>query len=77
MRYNLRRVPSSEVSYADIFQADSQDPNWKENYYGVNYDALLKIKQKYDPDHVFYALTAVGSDYWVSTEDGRLCRTGS
>lgn len=53
-------------------KADFQDPDWKNNYYGVNYDRLLEIKNKYDPEHLFYALTAVGSDYWEMQPDGRL-----
>jgi hypothetical protein len=48
--------------------------NWKEEFYGPNYDKLLAIKKKYDPHHVFYALTAVGSDLWVEQSDKRLCR---
>ncbi|KAF2172800.1 hypothetical protein M409DRAFT_35390 [Zasmidium cellare ATCC 36951] len=58
-----------------INEADFQDPDFKQDYYGVNYDRLLQIKQKYDPNHTFYALTAVGSDYWEARPDGRLCKS--
>lgn len=58
-------------------QADPQQPNWQEAFYGVNYDRLLAIKGKYDPHGNFYAHTAVGSDKWVQESDGRLCRAGS
>ncbi|KAK9847752.1 hypothetical protein MYU51_018253 [Penicillium brevicompactum] len=58
-------------------EADPHQPNWQEAFYGVNYDRLLAIKNKYDPHSNFYAHTAVGSDKWVQEADGRLCRAGS
>ena len=61
---------------AYINEADPNDPRWKQNYYGVNYERLLKIKDKYDPEGVFYALTAVGSDRHQERSDGRLCKKG-
>lgn len=64
-------------SNANDQQADFLDPDWKNNYYGVNYDRLLQIKNRYDPEHQFYALTAVGSDYWEVQADGRLCGRAS
>jgi Berberine and berberine like len=55
-------------------EADFMQPDFKEVFYGKNYDRLLTIKDHYDPNHMFYAKTAVGSDYWVAQADGRLCR---
>ena len=55
-------------------EANFEEVHWKENFYGVNYDALLAIKKKYDPHDLFYAKTAVGSDAWTVDGDGRLCR---
>ncbi|KAI1208510.1 uncharacterized protein F4807DRAFT_461835 [Annulohypoxylon truncatum] len=49
-------------------------PDWQHAFYGSNYERLLKIKKKYDPDNVFYALTAVGSDSWSEDITGKLCR---
>ncbi|CAJ2508441.1 Uu.00g134670.m01.CDS01 [Anthostomella pinea] len=48
--------------------------DWKKEFYGANYDRLLDIKTKYDPNHLFYAYTGVGSDFWTVGDDGRLCR---
>ncbi|SMQ52371.1 unnamed protein product [Zymoseptoria tritici ST99CH_1A5] len=58
---------------AYINEADPRDPNFKQNYYGGNYDLLLRIKDKYDPFQVFYALTGVGSHRQYVRPDGRLC----
>lgn len=59
---------------AYINEADPNDPRWKENYYGMNYERLLEVKDKYDPDGLFHALTAVGSDRYREQSDGRLCK---
>ncbi|KAI4858739.1 FAD-binding domain-containing protein [Hypoxylon rubiginosum] len=55
-------------------EADFQAPDFKETFYGDHYQRLLQIKDKYDPDDIFYAQTAVGSDRWKENLDGRLCR---
>lgn len=59
---------------AYLNEADFQQPNWKEVFYGANYNRLNSIKAKYDPLDRFYALGAVGSDRWTEKTDGRLCR---
>lgn len=55
-------------------EGNFQDPDWKQDFYGRNYDALRAIKAKYDRDDLFYAPTAVGSDAWSVAAEGRLCR---
>ena len=55
-------------------EGDFNDPNWKQDFYGVNYERLREIKKKYDPTDLFFAITAVGSDAWVVTAEERLCR---
>ncbi|KAJ3567861.1 hypothetical protein NP233_g6095 [Leucocoprinus birnbaumii] len=59
----------NEASYS----ADPFNPNWKQDYYGVNYDRLLRIKDKWDADQMLYGTTAVGGDRWVTVDGGRLC----
>ena len=49
--------------------------DWRKEFYGTNYDRLLSVKDKYDPEHLFYAYTGIGSDYWSADDDGRLCKT--
>lgn len=55
-------------------EGDFRQPNWQDVFYGTNYKRLREIKKKFDPEDVFYASTAVGSDEWVVAEGGRLCR---
>ncbi|KAI0469377.1 FAD/FMN-containing isoamyl alcohol oxidase-like protein MreA [Xylaria cf. heliscus] len=58
-------------------EATWDNPHWKEDYFGPNYQTLLGIKEKYDPTYVFWANAAVGSDtYWTVSADERLCRVG-
>lgn len=55
-------------------QANPFESEWKQAFYGDNYERLLKIKDKYDPSDVLYGRTNVGGDRWDVSEDGRLCR---
>lgn len=57
-------------------EANWQQPDWQHLFYGENYEKLLSIKDKYDPQQLFYAHTAVGSDRWFQDHEkgGRLCR---
>ena len=41
--------------------------NWKSNFWGSNYDRLLQIKKKWDPDEFFYCSQCVGSDNYPHT----------
>ncbi|KAL4926603.1 FAD-dependent oxidoreductase [Aspergillus undulatus] len=61
-------------SGAYMNEADFRQPNFQEVFYGKNYEALRAVKAKYDPNDVFYAWQAVGSDEWVVDGEGRLCR---
>ncbi|KAF1983710.1 hypothetical protein K402DRAFT_396457 [Aulographum hederae CBS 113979] len=71
-------------SGAYLSEADRNEPDWQEAFYGRNYERLLGIKRKLDPREVFFAATGVGSDGWevrsesgLPDENGRLCRVGS
>ncbi|KAJ5778831.1 FAD linked oxidase N-terminal [Penicillium paradoxum] len=55
-------------------EANFRQPNWKETFFGSNYETLLDVKRRWDPSSFFYALKAVGSDDWSVSESGRMCR---
>lgn len=62
---------------AYLNEGDFLQPDFQSVFYGDNYNRLLEIKQKYDPDNIFYAKTAVGSEYWEPQKDGRLCKANT
>lgn len=64
----------SPGSGAYLNEADFLEPDWQQSFYGANYERLKAIKRKYDPNSIFYATTAVGSDEWKVDGGGRLCR---
>ncbi|KAI0891084.1 hypothetical protein F4806DRAFT_337578 [Annulohypoxylon nitens] len=69
----LREITPGGGSYMN--EATYDNPTWKEDYFGENYDRLLRIKHKYDPNNLFWANAAVGSDEsWKLEADGRLCQ---
>lgn len=55
-------------------EADHQQKNWQETFFGTNYNRLSQIKKKYDPKGLLYATVAVGSEAWTVSESGRMCK---
>lgn len=49
---------------AYLSEADFFDPNWKQSYWGSNFDRLASVKKRYDPDGLFFTHHGVGSDEW-------------
>lgn len=68
----IKAVTPGGASYMN--EGDTNEPNWKQTFYGANYDKLLKIKQKWDPKSLLYGFKNVGSDVWTVAADGRMCR---
>ncbi len=58
-------------------EADPFRPDWKEAFFGENYDALLSIKDKWDPDGILYGRETVGGDRWTVSGNGRTCRVSN
>jgi FAD/FMN-containing dehydrogenase len=61
----LKIVPNagSYVSESNYFE-----PNWQKSFWGSNYDKLATIKEKYDPDGLFFVHHGIGSEEW--SDDG-------
>ncbi|KAJ0423016.1 hypothetical protein BJY00DRAFT_63218 [Aspergillus carlsbadensis] len=55
-------------------ESNFRQSNWKEVFFGDNYEALAKIKAKWDPENFFYVLKGVSSDYWTVSDSGRMCK---
>lgn len=75
----LREVDGAATSSGTYMnEATWDNVYWKEDYFGVNYERLLAIKEEVDPEGLFWANAAVGSDVnWKAAEEdgsGRLCR---
>lgn len=61
----LKAAPDagSYVSESNYFERD-----WQRSFWGSNYPRLLAVKQKYDPEGLFFVHHGVGSEGW--SEDG-------
>jgi hypothetical protein len=69
----LRDVSPAGASYVN--EGDLNEPNWQEAYWGSNYPRLLKIRQKYDPEGVFFTETTPGTENWSVMDYGtKLCK---
>jgi FAD/FMN-containing dehydrogenase len=55
----LAPQPGSYVSETDYFQT-----NWQTAFWGDNYARLKKVKDRYDPDGLFFVHHGVGSEAW-------------
>jgi hypothetical protein len=62
-------------------EADRLEPDFGQAFWGDHYPKLQQLKTKWDPDDVFWAATAVGSERWqvetanrLPSENGKLCR---
>jgi hypothetical protein len=67
----LRKVAPKPGAY--LLESNFFEANWQEAYWGANYARLAAIKQKYDPDGLFFVHHGVGSEGWSA--DG-FTRTG-
>ncbi|EAT85430.1 hypothetical protein HBH56_038620 [Parastagonospora nodorum] len=69
----LRDVSPNGASYVN--EGDLYEPNWQEAYWGSNYARLLKLRQKFDPNGVFYTQTTPGTESWSVIDYGtKLCK---
>jgi hypothetical protein len=57
-------------------EASTNQTNWKQAFWGSNYERLSQIKTKYDPNGVFWVTPGVNADHF-SVQDGRVCRVNT
>ena len=58
----LRKVVPNAGSY--VSESNYFERNWQRSFWGSNYPRLLAVKQKYDPDGLFFVHHGVGSESW-------------
>jgi FAD/FMN-containing dehydrogenase len=66
----LAAQPASYVSETDYFQTD-----WQTAFWGNNYARLKRVKDRYDPNGLFFVHHGVGSEAWSA--DGFTRRGGT
>ncbi|KAK1989865.1 FAD binding domain-containing protein [Colletotrichum falcatum] len=68
---------------AYMSESDYIEPNFTQAFWGTKYERALELKKRYDPNDVFYAQNAVGSENWEMSEmilgnlpsqNSKLCR---
>ncbi|KAF2427366.1 FAD-binding domain-containing protein [Tothia fuscella] len=59
---------------AYINEGSPFEKNWQTTFYGggANYEKLLAVKKKYDPQNVLWCFPCVGGDVFKEGEDGKL-----
>jgi FAD/FMN-containing dehydrogenase len=58
----IRKLLPRVASY--VWESDFFQPNWQDAFWGENYARLRSVKEKYDPDGLFYIHHGVGSESW-------------
>ncbi|KAB8069122.1 hypothetical protein BDV29DRAFT_161738 [Aspergillus leporis] len=69
--YALRQLAPDTGAYVN--EANTNEPDWQWSFWGPNYPRLQAIKQKYDPDGLFWCLHCVGSEAWIEMKNSTLC----
>ena len=68
----LRRLAPDTGTYLN--EADPNEPDLPQAYWGENYPRLLDLKRRYDPKGVFWCAPCVGAGDWQFV-NGKLCRS--
>ena len=66
----FREVTPGSGAYFN--EADYNEPDWQNTFWGKdNYRRLLDIKNRWDPEELFYCHNCVGSETW---QEGGMCK---
>ncbi|KAF2748158.1 FAD/FMN-containing isoamyl alcohol oxidase-like protein MreA [Sporormia fimetaria CBS 119925] len=69
----LREAAPYGAAYVN--EGDLNEPDWQTAYWGSNYERLLKIRKKWDPEGVFYTEVTPGTENWKVLDYGKkLCK---
>jgi FAD/FMN-containing dehydrogenase len=58
----LRKLVTRPASY--VWETDYFEANWQDSFWGDNYPRLKRVKQRYDPDGLFFLHHGVSSEDW-------------
>ena len=58
----LRKLVTRPASY--VWETDYFEAKWQDSFWGDNYPRLKRVKQRYDPDGLFFLHHGVGSEDW-------------
>jgi FAD/FMN-containing dehydrogenase len=70
----LKTLAPDAGSY--VAESNYFEPHWQASYWGANYPRLSELKQKYDPDCVFFVRHGVGSEGWSDDGFAKLATPG-
>ena len=62
----LRQIAPGTGSY--VSESNFFEPDWQHAFWGSNYSKLTEVKQRYDPDGLFFVHHGPGSEAW--SDDG-------
>jgi hypothetical protein len=58
----LRKIDPDGGAY--VAESSYFEPNWQRSYWGDHYRRLKAVKEKYDPNGLFYVHHGVGTEGW-------------